>query len=107
MVRPVATLNPNYTSMKLKLIRLALKLLRPVYRVLEHWLSELEWAEIANTPVEPNPYVEGTLDYYLHEEGNRIRAEHRIKAKLLYSNPWLEIVKDIHPWLDQPTDKKP
>lgn len=92
--------------MKLKLIRLALKLLRPAYRVLENWLGELEWAEVANTPVGPNPHAEGTLDYYLHEEGNRLRAEHRLKAKDL-SNPWLDIVKDIHPWLDKPNDKKP
>lgn len=83
--------------MKLKLIRLALKLGRPVYRVLERWLGELEWAEIANSPVGHNPFTEGTLDYYLHEEGNRIRAEHRITKKVKGGNPWTDILNDDKP----------
>lgn len=83
--------------MKLALIRLALKLLRPVYRGLEHWLGELEWAEIANTPVGPNPHPEGTLDYYLHEEGNRLRAAHRIHRRVQDTNPWLEILNNDKP----------
>lgn len=83
--------------MKLALIRLALKLLRPVYRVLEDWLSRLEWAEIANTPVGPNPHPEGTLDYYLHEESNRLRAAHRIHHRVQDTNPWLEILNNDKP----------
>lgn len=80
--------------MKLALIRLALTLGRPIYRVLEDWLGRLEWAEIANTPVGPNPHPEGTLDYYLHEEGNRLRASHRIRRKVLDTNPWLETLNN-------------
>ena len=83
--------------MKLALIRLALKLGRPVYRVLEDWLDRLEWAEIANTPVGPNPHPEGTLDYYLHEEGNRLRAAHRIRRKVQGTNVWLEILNNDKP----------
>ena len=83
--------------MKLKLIRLALKLGRPVYRTLERWLDELEWAEIANSPVSPNPFPEKTIDYYLHEESNRIRAEHRITKKVKGGNPWMDILNDNKP----------
>lgn len=80
--------------MKLKLIKLALALARPVYRVLERWLDRLEWAEIYHSPVGKNPYEEGTLDYYLREESNHLRAEHRIKRKLQETNPWVDILKD-------------
>lgn len=80
--------------MKLNLIKLAIWFLRPVYARLEYWLGELEWAEIANSPVGPNPFTEGTLDYYLHEEGNRIKAEHRITKKVKGGNPWVDILND-------------
>lgn len=83
--------------MKLTLIRLSLKLGRPVYRVLEDWLSRLEWAEIVNTPVGPNPHPEGTLDYYLHEESNRLRAAHRIHRRVQDTNPRLEIFNNDKP----------
>lgn len=80
--------------MKLNLIKLAIRVLRPIYASLEYWLGELEWAEIANSPVGPNPFTEGTLDYYLHEESNRIRAEHRITKKVKGGNPWVDILND-------------
>jgi hypothetical protein len=81
--------------MKLKTLKLLEKTLSWASHKLEVWLEEVQWRVITHTPVGPNPCEPGTIEWFLHEEGNRLRAEHRLVAKTLC--PWMEIFKNSKP----------
>ncbi len=66
--------------MKLKSLKLIAKLLQWAIVKLGDWYEELDWKILANTPVGPNPHEEGSLNWYLHENGNRLAERIRLKA---------------------------
>lgn len=82
--------------MKLKLLQFAERRLRSIIDCLLRCHEEVEWKIVANTPVGPNPHEEGTLSWFLWEHANRLRADHRLKAKD-GPNPWIELMEK-RPW---------
>jgi hypothetical protein len=83
--------------MKLKLLRLLEKLLLRIESVITPWREEIGWQVIAATPVGPNPHEEGTIEWFLHKEGNRLRASHRLVAKMTRRSPWIDLISKNQP----------
>lgn len=80
--------------MKLQILKALLFVLRPVASTLAKWQDELEWRIVAETPVGPNPFEQGTIDWYLHEEGNRLRAEFRLEV--VERSAWNDLLDGTH-----------
>lgn len=85
-------------GMKLKLLQFVERRLRSVTDRLLRWHEEIEWRVIANTPVGPNPHEKGTVSWFLWEEGNKLKAHHRLKV-VYGPNPWVEMMRK-RPWTE-------
>ena len=78
--------------MKLKFLQFIERRLRSITDCLLRWHEEVEWQIVALTPVGPNPHNPNTIEWYLWEEGNRLKAEFRLKVKD-GPDPWVELAK--------------
>lgn len=84
--------------MTLRIFKALTPLVGWAHRITGKWKNEVYWGVVRHTPVGPNPHAAGTLEWYLHENGNRIAATHRIYRKTLASeSPWVKLARGSQP----------
>lgn len=91
--------------MKLRLLRLADRLLAKIIKPLHNLKEEVEWKIISKTPVGPNPHEKGTVSWFLWEEGNKLKAHHRLKV-IYGANPWVEMMRK-RSWTEEELENAP